>query len=50
MQKKPQPPTLKAQLKLQKPGNPIRPIINNIQNCQTHNQQTKCIVMTQQSL
>ena len=29
-QKKPQPPTLKAQMKLQKPGNPIRPMINNI--------------------
>jgi len=30
MQKKPQPPILKAQIKLHKPGNPIRPVINNI--------------------
>jgi len=30
MQKKPQPPTLKAQLKLHKPGNPIRPVVNNM--------------------
>ena len=30
MQNKPQPPTLKAQIKLHKPGNPIRPVINNI--------------------
>jgi len=30
MQKKPQPPTLKAQIKLHKPDNPIRPVINNI--------------------
>jgi hypothetical protein len=30
MQKKPQPPTLKARLKLHKPGNPIRPVINNM--------------------
>jgi hypothetical protein len=30
MQKKPQPPTLKAQIKLHKPSNPIRPVINNI--------------------
>ena len=29
-QKKPQAPTLKAQIKLYKPGNPIRPVINNI--------------------
>jgi hypothetical protein len=29
-QKKPQPPALKAQIKLHKPGNPIRPVINNI--------------------
>ena len=28
--KKPQPPILKAQLKLQKPGNPIRPVVNNM--------------------
>ena len=28
-QTKPQPPTRKAQLKLHKPGNPIRPVINN---------------------
>ena len=30
MQKNPQPSTLKAQLKLHKPGNPIRPVINNM--------------------
>jgi len=30
MQKKPQPPTLKVQLKLHKPGNPIRPVVNNV--------------------
>ena len=31
MQKKPQLPTLKAQLlKLHKPGNPIRPVVNNM--------------------
>jgi hypothetical protein len=30
MQKKPQPPTLKAQIKLHKLGNPIRQVINNI--------------------
>jgi hypothetical protein len=29
-QKKPQPPTLNAQIKTHKPGNPIRPVINNI--------------------
>jgi len=29
-QKKPRPPTLKAQIKLHKPGKPIRPVINNI--------------------
>jgi hypothetical protein len=28
-QKKPQPPTLNAQIKLHKPGKPIRPVINN---------------------
>lgn len=28
--RKPQPPTLKAQLKLHRPGNPIRPVINNM--------------------
>jgi hypothetical protein len=30
MQNKPYPPTLKAQIKLHKPGNPIKPVINNI--------------------
>jgi sulfur relay (sulfurtransferase) DsrC/TusE family protein len=30
MQKNPKPPTLKAQLKIHKPGNPIRPVINNM--------------------
>jgi hypothetical protein len=30
MQKNPLPPTLKAQIKLHKPGHPIRPVINNI--------------------
>jgi len=30
MQKKSQPPTLKAQLKLHKPGNPTRPVDNNM--------------------
>jgi hypothetical protein len=30
MQKKPQVPTLKAQLKLHKPGNPTGPVINNM--------------------
>ena len=30
MQKNPQTPTLKAQFKLHKPGNPIRPVVNNI--------------------
>ena len=30
MQKKPQTPTLKAQLKPHKPGNPIRPVVNNM--------------------
>jgi len=30
MQKKPKLPTLKAQLKIHKPGNPIRPVINNM--------------------
>ena len=29
-QKNPQPPKLKAQIKLHKPGNPMRPVINNI--------------------
>jgi len=28
-QKKPQPPQLNAQIKLHKPGNPIRPVVNN---------------------
>ena len=28
---KPQPPTLKAQIKLHKEGEPIRPVVNNIQ-------------------
>ena len=45
MQKKPQPPTLKAQLKLHNPGNPIRPVANNMnapsyKNCQTRKQKT----------
>ena len=30
LQKKPQAPTLKAQIKVHKPGNPIRPVINNM--------------------
>ena len=30
LQKKPQAPTLKAQIKIHKPGNPIRPVINNM--------------------
>jgi hypothetical protein len=30
IQKKPQPPSLKAQIKIHKPDNPIRPVINNI--------------------
>jgi hypothetical protein len=30
LQKKPQVPTLKAQIKMHKPGNPIRPAINNM--------------------
>jgi len=30
-QKNPQQPTLKAQIKLHKPGNPIRPVINNVE-------------------
>ena len=30
MQKKPQIPTIKAQLKLHKPGNPIGPVVNNM--------------------
>ena len=30
MQKNPQPPTLKAHLKLHKPGNPIWPVVNNM--------------------
>lgn len=30
MQKKPQPPTFSVELKLHKPGNPIRPAINNM--------------------
>ena len=30
IQTKPQPPTLKAQIKIHKPDNPIRPIVNNI--------------------
>jgi hypothetical protein len=30
IQKKPQPPTLNAQIKIHKPGNPIRPVINNM--------------------
>jgi hypothetical protein len=29
IQKKPQPPTLKAQIKIRKPGNPIRPVVDN---------------------
>jgi hypothetical protein len=29
IQKKPHPPTLKAQIKIHKPGNPIRPIVDN---------------------
>ena len=30
IQKNPQPPTLKAQIKIHKPDNPIRPVVNNI--------------------
>ena len=30
IQRKPQPPTLKAQIKIHKPNNPIRPVVNNI--------------------
>ena len=30
LQKKPQAPTLKAQIKIHKPDNPIRPVINNM--------------------
>jgi hypothetical protein len=30
IQKDPQPPTLKAQIKIHKPDNPIRPVVNNI--------------------
>jgi hypothetical protein len=29
-QKNPQPPTLKAQIKIHKPDNPIRPVVNNM--------------------